>query len=206
MSFDIGLLSGVIIGIASTLGARFIYEWRMRPIMEIQNDEPQKGKEFVRHSIRVANNGLTVAKNCNVLLTIKKSGKEDIKDYIIDDSRRPAYVRTDNYRHVIDESLCWSFQTRDPTGKAINPAFLPISPKSRRFVELCRVPQGNSLEIEVPSEMGWDIRRVILSGNEEYEFELKIFAENIRYDPKKHSKRFKLAPNSGKKDIVVEPL
>ena len=169
--------------------------------MIISKDEPQEAETFVRHSIRVTNDGHTAAKNCNALLTIKGM----VKDDVIDDPSRPTYIRSDNYRDIKDESLCWSFQIQDPTGKPVNPAFLSISPNSTRLVELC-VVHRESLEIEVPSEMGWNIRRVILRGDKEYGVELKIFAENIRYDPKKHMKKFKLIPSSEKKGIVVEPL
>lgn len=201
MSSGVWLLIGVIIGIFGPFGARFIYEWWMKPRMDIQEDEPQEGEGFVRHSIRIANNGRTVAKNCNVILTIKGV----VKDDIIKDLLGRTYVQKDNYRPIKDEFLCWSFQIRNPTGNPINPAFLSISPKSTRLVELC-VFHRDSLELEVPSEMGWEIRRVILRGNKEYEVELKIFAENVQYDPKKHSKRFKLTPNIKEKDIVVKPL
>ncbi len=202
MSSGIWLLIGVIIGIVGPFGARFIYDWWMKPRIEILGDEPQQGGEFVRHSIRVANKGKTVAKNCNAVLTIKGM----TKDAIIDSSFGRIHIKSYDYRPVKDESLCWSFQIPGHEGEPINPAFLSISPESTRLVELCRVPQRvDPLEIEVPSEMGWGICRVILSGNKVHEIELKIFAENVRYDPKKHKKDFKLKPNSEKRDIVVEP-
>ena len=170
--------------------------------MTIQEDEPQQGDLFVHHSIRIANEGRTAAKNCNVLLTIEGIVETDI---VYDASRR-VYLDVNTYRPVKDESLCWSFQTPDSTGKAVNPAFLPISPRSTRLIELCRVHRGKPWDIEIPSEMGWEIRRVILRGEKEYEFELKIIAENVQYDPKKHSKRFKLIPDSAKRDVTVKPL
>lgn len=167
--------------------------------MIIGEDKRQEAETFIRHSISIINDGRTAAKECNAVLTIKGMAKDDV----IDDPSRPAYILTDNYRDIKDESLCWSFQIQDPTGSPINPAFLTISPNSTRLVELC-VLQKESLEIEIPSEMGWKIRRVILRGNKEYEVELKIFAENVRYDPKKHRRMFKLMPSSEKKDVVIE--
>lgn len=196
-------VAGVLLGILIDAGLRKYLAWKARPKLIISKVERQEAETYVRHSIRVTNDGRTAAKNCNALLSINGMAKGNV----IDDSSRPAYVRTGNYRPVKDESLCWSFQIQDPTGKPINPAFLSISPKSTRLVELCIV-QRDSLEIEIPSEMGWKIGRVILRGNNEYEVEyeveLKIFAENVQYDPEKHAKKFKLIPSNEKKDIVVE--
>lgn len=202
MTTGIGIIIGVLIGVAGPFLARFIWNWHMQPVLVIGEDVPQEGERLVRHSISIFNRGRTAAKNSNVLLTINGIVKDDVID---DLSRRPSYVTSDAYRPINDMSLCWSFQIYDPIAQPINPAFLSIYPNSKGRVELCKVHR-DSLEIEVPSEMGWQIRRVIMRGNKEYDIELKIFAENVRYDPKKHVKKFKLIPSSEKKGIIVEPL
>jgi len=198
MPSGVWLLIGVIIGIFGPLGARFIYEWWMKPRMEINKDEPLQGSGFVYHSIRVENKGRTVAKNCHGLLTI-----ENMEPYEVLQYTGKAYVTENSYRPVKDESLCWAFQTRSPSNTPINPAFLSISPKSSRLLELCHA--GKDSSITFPSEMGWEIIRVALLADKEYEIEIKIFAENVQYNPKKHSKKFKLIPDVKTSELAVEP-
>ena len=193
-------VAGLLFGVLIDVGVRFYLARRARPQITIGEDEPQESGKSMRHSIRIFNNGRTASLNCNALITIVNM---DIKD-IIDDPRRPAFNKIDNYRKTIDQSLCWSFQVRDTTAEPVNPAFLTIYPKSTRLVELCLVDR-ESLDIEMPSELGWEMRRVILRGNKEYEVELKIFAENVQYDTKKHVKRFKLIPVLEKRDVIVKP-
>lgn len=199
MSSGIWLLIGVLIGIVGPFGARFIYEWYMRPRIVIEGDVPLQGKKIVYHSIKIANKGRTVAKNCSALLTIKKMVKEDVNDDF------PAFVKSDSYRPVEDEPLCWALQTFSAGGELVNPAFLSIYPNSRQLIDLCRV-HVDSLNVEVPSEIGWSQPRVVLHANKVYEVELKIFPENVKYDPKKHMRKFELIPDEGNKDIVIKPL
>jgi len=197
-------IAGVFLGILINAGLRTYFDWRARPILTGGEDVPQESGKYVRHSIKITNDGRTASLNCNVLITIVNMKREDIID---DPCRRPSFNKRDNYRKTIDQSLCWSFQVLDPMAEPVNPAFLTIYPKSTRLVELCLVDK-KSLEIEIPSELGWEIRRVILRGNNKkvYEVKLKIFAENVRYDPKKHMKKFKLIPNSKNTGIVVKPV
>jgi len=196
-------VAGLLFGVLIDVGVRFYFARRARPIIIIGTDEPQKSGKSMRHSIRIRNDGRTASLNCNALITIVNMDIDDI----IDDPCKPAFNKRDNYRKTIDQSLCWSFQIRDPRARRVNPAFLTIYPKSSRLVELCVVDR-ESLDIEMPSELGWEMRRVILRGNKNkvYEVELKIFAENVQYDPKKHVKRFKLIPVLEESDVIVEPF
>jgi len=191
------LLIGVIIGIIGPWIARLIYEWWMKPRIDIQDDEPQVGEGFVRHSIRIANNGRTVAKNCHGLLTIENMEQYEVLPHT------KAYIVLNSYRPVKDESLCWAFQLRGPTNAPVNPAFLSIFPKSSRLLELCHADKAP--EILFPSEMGWERIRVALLADKEYIVEIKVFAENVQYNPKKHSKKFKLTPDVHTSELIVEP-
>jgi hypothetical protein len=195
---DVGwwLLIGVIIGVLGQFGGRIIYEWYMRPRIDIQEDEPQEGEGFVRHSIRIANNGRIDAKNCHGLLTIENMKKYEVLPHT------KAYITKDNYRPVKDEPLCWAFQGRGPDDTPINLVFLLISPKSSRLLELCYADKAS--QIIFPSEMGWDRVRVALLADKEYIVEIKIFAENVQYDPKKHSKKFKLIPDVKTSELRVK--
>jgi hypothetical protein len=199
MSDGLWVVIGVIIGVIGPLVARFIWDWYTRPILVIEKDEPHESPYYVHHSIRIRNGGRTAARNCNAVLTVMGITVNDVIDNV------SAHITTNAYRPIIDESLCWALQTLDSDGKLINPAFLSIFPGSTRLVELYGVAR-QSLQIEIPSEMGWEIRRVMLRGNREYEIELKIFAENVRYNPKKHRAKFKLIPIIEKKDVLTEQL
>lgn len=201
MAEGIWVVIGVIIGIIGPLAARFIWELYTRPILVIERDEPHESPYYVNHSIRIRNGGRTVARNCNAVLTLMGITVNDV----IDVPYQHAYITTNAYRPIKDESLCWALQTLGSAGKPVNPAFLSIFPGSTRLVELYGVAR-QSLQIAIPSEMGWEIQRVVLRGNREYEVELKIFAENIRYNPKKHRAKFKLVSAIEKKDIVIERL
>lgn len=201
MTWGVGLIIGVIIGVLGPFLASFARDWYLRPKLIIGTDEPHEGENYVNHSIRITNQGRTVAKSCTALLTIANMEKEDV----VDPRNGHAYIVPGQYRGIRDESLCWSLQTHHPSGGVTNPAFLSVLPGASRLVELCGVYR-QSLDIEIPSEMGWMIRRVVLRGNKEYEVELKLFAENVHHDPKKHKRKFKLIPTSEKKDIVVERL
>jgi len=201
MSDGLWVVIGVIIGVIGPLVARFVWDWYMRPILIIGKDVPQEAENYIHHSIRIENRGRTAAKNCTSLLTVVGMEKGDVVNRI----DRHAYVTTNTYRPIKDESICWALQIPLQTGKAINPAFLTIFPGSTRLVELCGVWR-QSLEMELPSEMGWESRRAVLRGNKEYEMELKLFAENVHYDPHKHNRKFKLVPDLQKKDIIIKRI
>jgi hypothetical protein len=195
-------LGGVAVGVLLPLLASFIKYCYMKPRIVIQNDEPQQGGTFSFHSIRIHNNGRTVVKNCQGLLTIQNLEQSDI-----DPSAARVYVTNTIYRPIKDESLCWAFQIPDATGKGTNPASLSISPKSSRLLEVCHVDrQSTPWTIEVPSEMGWHTRRVVLWGNKNYDIQLKVIAENVQYDPPKHTKKFNLKVDNQKNDIVIESV
>jgi hypothetical protein len=195
----LGVVIGVIVATVGYLSASYIKYSYMKPNLEILSDEPHESTDLVHHSIRIKNKGKNVARDCNAVLTVLNMSISDIID------GPAAYLKTNAYRPIRDESLCWAFQILGSDGKPINPALLSIFPQSTRFVELCRVLR-QSLLIEIPSEMGWKIKRVVLRGNKEYEIELKVFAENVSYDHKKHRAKFKLIPNSEKKDVDIKRL
>lgn len=198
--FFTGVVVGAIIGIIGPLIANYIRYLCTKPNLEILEDEPHKSQNYVHHSIRIKNTGRSVAINCNAVLTIAAMTQNDVID-----SMYHSYITTDAFRPIRDESLCWALQILSSTGDAVNPAFLSIFPGSTRLVELCGVSR-QSLEIEIPSEMGWRSKRVVLRGNREYEVELKIFAENVSYNSKKHRAKFKLVPDIEKKDIIIQRI
>jgi hypothetical protein len=173
----------------------------MKPDLEILTDEPYVSPNYSYHSIRVKNKGRAVAMNCNAVLTITTITEKDVIDV---DGQYPN-ITTSAFRPIKDESLCWAFKTRGPTGDPVNPAFLSIFPGSTRLVDLCRVPR-QPFRIDIPSEMGWEKIRVFLRGDKEYFVELNIFPENVRHDSNKHRAKFKLLPGNEKKDIVIERL
>jgi len=195
----LGVVIGVIVAIVGYLVASYLKYSYMKPNLEILSDEPHESPDFVHHSIRIKNKGKTVARDCNAVLTVLNMSINDI----IDDPA--AYLTTNAYRPIRDESLCWAFQILGSDGKPINPALLSIFPQSTRFVELCGVLR-QSLHIEIPSEMGWRTKRVVLRGDKEHEVELKIFAENVSYDPDKHRAKFKLIPNNEKNDVDIKRI
>jgi len=201
MSEGVWVVIGVIIGVIGPLAARFIYDWYMKPNLEILTDEPHTSPDYVHHSIRVRNKGRTAAINCNAVLTIANMTGKDI----IDISGRPSYITTNAFRPIKDESLCWALQILGADGKPVNPAFLSLFPSSTRLVELCGVLR-QLLQIEIPSEMGWKIKRVVLRGDKQYDVELKIFAENVLYNPQNHRATFKLIPDSPERDITIKRI
>ena len=198
MSSGLWFVFGVAAGILLPLLASIIKHFIMKPDIVIQEDVPMKGSDYIYHSIRIENKGRTVAKSCHGLLTI-----ENMEQYEVLQPPGHAYVSKNNYRTVKDESLCWALQIRSPANTPVNPVFLSISPKSSRLLELCHT--GKASEIIFPSEMGWEIIRVALLADKEYEIEIKIFAENVQYNPRKHSKKFKLIPDVKTSELAVEP-
>ena len=175
----------------------------MRPQVSIQiaEDVPLKENTKTYHSIRVANNGRTLAKNCTALLTIKNLAEDDIVN------SQKAFLNKRSYRPIKDEPLCWAWVTHDPVGTLTNPSRLSIYPNSAQLLDIYAVTSGN-FNVWIPSEVGWDHLRVILRSRKEkdYEIELKIHAENVTYDRRKHAQSFKLIRDEEKNDVQLLPV
>jgi hypothetical protein len=191
MDSGLWLLIGVVIGVFCPLIARKLYEFNMRPQIKIEKDVPMKESKAFSHSIKVTNCGKTAIKNCIGLLTISNLERADVLSHGF------AFLQPDYYRDVIDEPLCWSFQTYNPVGKLVDLPYINIHPNSSALLDLCRVVYDNAGSpsyVEVPSEAGWDMLRAKLRGDKEYEVELKVNAENVVYNRKKHSVKITIDP------------
>lgn len=190
LSAGIWLIAGVIIGIIGPYIATSIRNYLNRPVISIGKDVPLEGNGCVFHSIRIANTGKTTIKNCSVLLSISNLARQNIF------SHPSAFMQPNSYRPIKDEPLCWAFATHTACGEIINPPFIDIYPNSTQLIDLCVVHYDNAespIDVDLPSEAGWEPSRARLDGKVEYDVELKIYAENITYKTS-HFKRFKIRP------------
>ncbi len=184
-------LAGVFIGAFLSFGIQRTYDHFTKPKLIINHDELVSGNDSYIHSIRITNAGGISVKNCIALLTITNLEKSDV---II---HPKAFLHPDSYRDVIDEPLSWALETYHYTGVLVPTPFIDIYPQSSQLLDLCMIlydKDGNPTNIQIPSEAGWNWLRGEFKANKNYEVEIKLNAENVRFSPNKHSVKFTIYP------------
>ena len=167
--FASGIISGVV--------PKLVYDWWNRPQISII-DIDEAGSY---HSIFVKNSGRSTAINCESMLTLSKSDI-DLQRDIPKDKTGPT-ITSKFFREIKDMNLSWA---RMANG---NLHSISIYPGARQLLNFYKAEKPN-LDINISSEKGWDPPRIILKSHKEYNGEIKIFAENVKYKPKKHKKKF----------------
>ena len=176
--FAIGIITGVI--------PRIIYDWWNRPEVFI-NGIDDAGQY---HSIFVENKGRSTAINCEAMLTLSTINLDDIID------TKEVTLTTNFFREIKDMNLSWA---RMANGKSCS---IAIYPGARQLLNFYKIEKPD-LEIKIASEKGWIPSRVVLKSHREYEGEIKIFAENVKHNHKKHKKKFIISKASDN-DVIFK--
>jgi len=197
------MVFGVILGVITSVSGQAIYGYIYRPDIQIQDEANSHSSErVVRHRIKVKNKGKSTAEDCVGYITIENAEKNDVVDLPHDSCERAFINNSENYTPITDEGLCWSFNEKEQ----INPHYLSIFPKTHKLLELYHVERkGTELYIKIPSELGWSTFRVKLK-EKVYTGTLKIAARNVKYEKKKHAKKFRLEPSRENRDVKLEFL
>ena len=169
----IGIIGGVIVPI--------LLKYIFRPEITIGNLD--SGESY--HSIYIKNNGNVTAINCEAMVTFKNIDRNsDIIDLF------DAKIKRNVFREIKDMNLSWARMSNG------HKATLPIYPGSQRLLNFLKVYDGEGgFQFLIASEEGWRRPSVCLTAKiaKKYEGELNIYAENVKYDPKKHQKSFTIA-------------
>jgi len=190
--FVAGIIAGVI--------PRMIYDWVNRPQVFINGIDVTSPQVFINgidvagscHSIFVENKGRSAAIKCEAMLTLPNiDPKEDIIDI------KSATLTTKSFREIKDMNLSWA---RRANGTSCSIA-VTIYSGACQLLNFCKIekldPKDPHLAIIIASENGFDSPRVLLKSHKKYEGEIKIFAENVKYDSKKHKKKFIISKDHG---------
>lgn len=169
--FALGIIVGIIVGVIP----KIILDWWYRPVISIGDVD----RADPYYSIFVENTSRSTAINCEAMLTLNNiDPQRDIQDI------PKATLRTNFFREIKDMNLSWA---RMSNGQSRS---ISIYPGAHQLLNFFKVEKLDFFVIA--SEKGWEPPRVALKiqrGNE-YKGEIKIFAENVKYNSKKHKKSF----------------
>ncbi len=208
----LGAIVGGILGAGAPL---FIDHW-YRPKLELEEDRPERGRNWSCHAIAVTNRGLRTAKNCHGMIRLE-AGKwnlcpddqlvhvSDLERSLKDEfakkfhlqDRETFLLHHENWRNIDDELLAWS-QLENPRSIDIYPHTHPLLD----VVRYMRVPRRMK-QLHFASEGGWACLRGAFEVNE-YALTITVGAENARAATRK----YRVVPNADEDDIslIPEPL
>ena len=169
VTYSLGIIVGLIVGLIVGYSIEEIRSYIKRPKITVNNVIIPLSGVTTFYSIAVKNEGETVARNCEGLLTLENI--EPIDD--IAPVRERTTLSPTSFRPLKDMNLCWA---RMINGNSYS---ISIFPKTEQLLDLCKVERAQPPIIYIPSERGWEPLRIALKGNKEYKGELKIVAENI---------------------------
>lgn len=168
ISFALGIIVGVV--------PKIIIRWWYRPVISIGDID----RADPYYSIFVRNTGRSTSINCEAMLTLNNIyPARDIIDIT------NATLHTNFFREIKDMNLSWARMSNG------NLCSISIYPGARQLLNFFKVEKPD-LNIVIASEDGWKHPRVCLKTQrgKEYKGEIKIFAENVVYNSKKHKKNF----------------
>jgi hypothetical protein len=143
-------------------------------------------------AVRVVNDYVLPLQDCWAYITLGYNPQKDILEP--DGGREKAFIHPGNPRELKEDRLCWS--------RVGNPPNLDIYAGEHQALDIVDI-EPNGKWIAIPSEKGWEVRRVFLRADRTYKGEIKIVSRDTKHktfeiiiDPKGGESRVRLLSKS----------